>query len=163
MLYRDLKPENILIDETGYLKLTDFGLCAPIKTKSGGRRDTFCGTKEYMSPEMVSLQGYDRGLDWWALGIITYEMICGYPPFATYKPQWKEIIKNQKLFFPDSNINNIEMSQNCKDFIEECLHKEETKRLGHDGDVEEILKHPWFADVDIEAIKNRTLPAEYVP
>lgn len=85
MLYRDLKPENILIDEHGYLKLTDFGLCAPMLTSEGKRRDTFCGTKEYMSPEMVSLNGYGLGLDWWALGIMTYEMICGYPPFSTHK------------------------------------------------------------------------------
>ena len=81
IIYRDLKPENILIDESGYLKLADFGLCAPV-LKDGNKRDTFCGTKEYMSPEMVSLIGYGTGHDWWALGIITYELICGYPPFS---------------------------------------------------------------------------------
>merc|ERR1711934_597988 len=112
-----------------------------------------------MSPEMVSLTGYGTGQDWWAVGIITYELICGYPPFSVNRQQWKEIIQNQKLFFPDQVINKIEISVDCKEFISQCLTKKADQRLGYNGGVEEILKHEWFEGVDIEAIKNKTMPA----
>jgi serine/threonine protein kinase len=76
ILYRDLKPENILLDRDGYIKLADFGLA-----KFADHSTTFCGTPEYIAPEMLSGSGYDKTADWWALGVLTYEMLTGIPPF----------------------------------------------------------------------------------
>lgn len=78
-IYRDLKPENILLDEDGYAKLTDFGLAKFLKAQDLAM--TFCGTPEYMSPEVIMDKGCNRSVDWWSLGILTYEMIYGIPPF----------------------------------------------------------------------------------
>lgn len=76
ILYRDLKPENILIDKDGYIKLSDFGLA-----KMALDSNTFCGTPEYIAPEILAGVGYTTTADWWALGILTYEMLTGVPPF----------------------------------------------------------------------------------
>lgn len=78
ILYRDLKPENILINDDGYLKLADFGLA---KMLGEDIANSFCGTPEYLSPEMINGSGHDHTIDWWTLGILIYEMIVGIPPF----------------------------------------------------------------------------------
>jgi len=76
ILYRDLKPENILLDEFGYIKLADFGIA-----KQAIESNTFCGSPEYISPEMIQGTGHDHTLDWWALGTLIYEMLVGVPPY----------------------------------------------------------------------------------
>lgn len=78
IVYRDLKPENILINEDGYLKLADFGLASLVDSKM---RNSFCGTPEYLAPEMIAGNGHDLTLDWWTLGVLIYEMVVGIPPF----------------------------------------------------------------------------------
>ena len=81
IVYRDLKPENILMDEDGYICLADFGLAKILPGLV--QTYTFCGTAEYLSPEMLKEEGHTFPVDWWALGILTYEMIVGIPPFFT--------------------------------------------------------------------------------
>lgn len=80
-LYRDLKTENILIEDDGYLSLTDFGLAK--HCEKGEVTNSFCGTSHYLAPEMIKGNGYSNKIDWWALGIVTYEMMIGIPPFYT--------------------------------------------------------------------------------
>ena len=77
IIYRDLKPENILIDTEGYLKLTDFGFAKYCET----RTYTLCGTPEYLAPEVILSSGHNHGVDWWALGVLLFEMLAGFPPF----------------------------------------------------------------------------------
>lgn len=81
IIYRDLKPENILLDSDGYIKLADFGLAKIVNEQAVEEPNSFCGTPEYLSPEMITGSGHDNTLDWWALGILVYEMIIGIPPF----------------------------------------------------------------------------------
>ena len=81
IVYRDLKPENVLMQEDGYLSLTDFGLAKFIE--GGEVAKSFVGTPEYLAPEIIGEKGHTFGVDWWTLGIFTYEMVIGFPPFIT--------------------------------------------------------------------------------
>lgn len=75
--YRDLKPENLLVAADGHLKITDFGFAKKIEEKTY----TLCGTPEYLAPEIIMSVGHNLGVDWWALGVLIFEMLAGYPPF----------------------------------------------------------------------------------
>lgn len=120
IIYRDLKPENILMDEDGYICLTDFGLAKILEQNE--QAFSFCGTPEYLAPEILEQVGHSFPVDWWALGILTYEMIVGFPPFytgnSTNNTKMYELIKNKPVFFPDAKKHGIHMSAQCKDFIE---------------------------------------------
>lgn len=80
IIHRDLKPENILLDEEGYICVTDFGLSKVVE--EGKQAKTMCGTPDYIAPEILLGKGYSYGVDWWTIGILAYEMICGMTPFA---------------------------------------------------------------------------------
>lgn len=101
-LLSDLKPENILLDASGHIKLTDFGLAKEnFYRKSRGRTRTFCGTPEYMAPEILRKEQYGFAVDWWCLGAILYEMLSGLPPFYHEDSRiMYERILNDKLRFP---------------------------------------------------------------
>lgn len=83
IIYRDLKPENILLDAEGHIRLTDFGLSKDGITGAGaeGGTKTFCGTPEYLAPEILENKGHGKAVDWWSLGTLLYEMLCGLPPY----------------------------------------------------------------------------------
>lgn len=81
IIHRDLKLENILIDMNGYLKIIDFGLAKMLDSGKTGLTKTYCGTPEYLAPEMIQQTGHNFSIDWWALGILIYEMVIGVTPF----------------------------------------------------------------------------------
>ena len=128
-----MKPENILIDKTGYAVITDFVLS---KDKVTDRTDSFCGTAEYMAPEVILKKPYDKSVDWWSLGCILYEMMHGMPPFYTNKRDktFGLILSNCSWF----NINRIDndfvftkpLSNEAMDLITRLLSKTCSERLG---------------------------------
>ena len=157
-IYRDLKPENILIDEQGYLRLTDFGLVK--KVKNGERSNSFCGTPEYLAPEIIKGEYYDKNVDWWSLGIIIYEMICGIPPFYLRNLQkMYELIKNEKIKFDKKYL----VSKDAKDLITKLLEKNVENRLCSHNGIEEIKNHPFFKSINFDELIKKQIEAPYIP
>lgn len=162
VLYRDLKPENILLGEDGYVYLTDFGLSRILARDEIA--NSFWGTAEYLAPEMVTSTGHNFGIDWWALGILVYEMIVGIPPFYhKNRDHMFYLIKEAEIKYPDLKKHGISVSKEAQDLINKLLDKDMDKRIGAEGDVDEILAHPWFKGIDKEAILAKEIEPPYKP
>jgi len=164
VIYRDLKPENILLDSEGYIKLADFGLAKIVNPSDEAEPNSFCGTPEYLAPEMIVGSGHDQTLDWWALGVFIYEMITGIPPFYNQnKHQMYYLIQNAPIRWPEMARHGIGVSDEAKDLITRMLEKDRKKRLGAVKDIDEILGHPWFADLNIQDILDKKMTSPYIP
>jgi serine/threonine protein kinase len=143
------------------LLVADFGLAKFVS--DGELANSFCGTAEYLAPEMLIGNGHDYTVDWWALGILIYEMIVGIPPFFhRNKNKMYHFIKESKVNFPDPIKHKIFVSTEAKDIILKLLDKNKRTRLGANG-IEEILSHPFFASIDIEALMQKKLTPPYIP
>ncbi|KAF8546863.1 Pkinase-domain-containing protein [Imleria badia] len=138
VVYRDLKPENILLDYTGHIALCDFGLCK-LNMSETEKTNTFCGTPEYIAPELLESQGYTKTVDWWTLGVLLYEMMTGLPPFydENVNTMYQRILMDPLVFPPD-------ISGEAKSVMTGLLQRDPTRRLGANGG-EEIKRHPFFA------------------
>ena len=125
LIHRDIKPENILIFENDNVKLSDFGWCVEL---SGGPRGTFCGTTEYMSPEMVNQKEYSKEIDIWSLGVLLYEMLHGHSPFIPNKPRFneREVMENIKIH--DLKFDQ-KVSKECKELITHLLDENRNSRF----------------------------------
>lgn len=157
VIYRDLKPENILLDYQGHIALCDFGLCK-IGVKDGEKTNTFCGTAEYLAPELLTGQGYDKTVDWWTLGILLFEMLVGLPPF--YDDLTKDMVSNilnMPLYF-----NSELISPTAKDLIQGLLDRNPQTRLGARG-AAEIKAHPFFHSIDWKKIIERKYEPAFKP
>jgi len=129
VIYRDLKPENILVDYVGHIALCDFGLCK-LDMKDEDKTNTFCGTPEYLAPELLHGQGYTKAVDWWTLGVLLYEMLTGLPPF--YDENTNEMYRKilaEPLHFPGPDV----VPPAARDLLTRLLDRDATRRLGSNG------------------------------
>lgn len=142
------------MDEEGHICLTDFGM-AKIMRK-GELAMSFCGTPEYLSPEIITGIGHTASADWWALGIFTFEMMFALPPFYN---QNQDVMFNDIKGAPIKFPNHTKVSDEAKDFILRCTEKDPRKRLGSKHGIEEIKNHPWFVNIDWARLaKKEVLP-----
>jgi hypothetical protein len=156
IIYRDLKPENVLLDERGHIKITDFGTAKTLE--AGARTHTFCGTPQYLSPEVVLGYGHDKAVDWWALGILLYELTIGVAPFSDDNvKKLHEKIQNGVLKFPSS------MSAPCKDLIVSLLNRSSKHRLGSVDDIGDLKKHDFFQGLDWDKLLRKEITPPFVP
>lgn len=158
LIFRDLKPENILLDENGHIRLTDFGL---VKTNMGAddSTSTFCGTPEYIAPEMLQQQPYTKSVDWWSFGILLYEMLTGLPPF--YDSNTSKMYR--KILSDDLEIPGY-ISEEGADFIRRLLDRDPQTRLGaSERDYEELKEHPFFKEYDWDAILAKRVEPQWKP
>ncbi|MES1912265.1 MAG: hypothetical protein MHM6MM_004569 [Cercozoa sp. M6MM] len=158
VVYRDLKPENILLDSEGFIKITDFGLSKDAMA-DGKLTHTFCGTPEYLAPEVLRNEGHARAVDWWSLGTLLFEMMTGLPPFYdTNIDAMYEKILNDPLVFPP------EMSMDARDLFVRLLERDPAHRLGSgEDDAEELMRHPFFESVRWDALLKKQVEPPYVP
>ncbi|KAF8253076.1 kinase-like protein [Wilcoxina mikolae CBS 423.85] len=156
VIYRDLKPENILLDYTGHIALCDFGLCK-LNMKEDDRTNTFCGTPEYLAPELLLGQGYTKTVDWWTLGVLLYEMLTGLPPFydENTNDMYKKILQDPLQFPPD-------MDPNARSLLIRLLDRDPSKRLGANG-AAEIKSHRFFETIDWRRLLQKKIQPTFRP
>ena len=158
IIYRDLKPENILIDADGHIKLADFGL-AKENVKNDIPNKTFCGSPQYLSPEMLSKEGTTKASDIYGIGAILFEMVTGSPPFYNEDADlmYRNISENN-LMFPEI------FSDELKDLLRKMLDKDPKKRIGIGNDKQDLKNHPFFSDINWNLILNKKIipPVEMV-
>ncbi|XP_052455377.1 serine/threonine-protein kinase N2-like isoform X2 [Carassius gibelio] len=158
IVYRDLKLDNLLLDTEGYVKIADFGLC-----KEGmGFRDrtsTFCGTPEFLAPEVLTETSYTRAVDWWGLGVLIFEMLVGESPFpGDDEEEVFDSIVNDEVRYPKF------LSTEAISIMRRLLRRNPERRLGAgERDAEEVKSHPFFRDMDWAALLAKKIPPPFLP
>uniref|UniRef100_A0A4W3IDW8 Ribosomal protein S6 kinase n=1 Tax=Callorhinchus milii TaxID=7868 RepID=A0A4W3IDW8_CALMI len=158
IIYRDLKPENILLDEDGHIKLTDFGLCKE-STDHEKKAYSFCGTVEYMAPEVVNRRGHSHSADWWSFGVLMFEMLTGSLPFqGKDRKETMTMIVKAKLGMPQF------LSPDSQSLLRMLFKRNPGNRLGAGPDgVEEIKRHPFFSTIDWNKLCRREIHPPFKP
>eukprot|EP01147_Barroeca_monosierra_P005054 gene5054-6966_t len=155
IIYRDLKPENILLHASGHIVLTDFGLCKEYTEE--GRTFSFCGTVEYMAPEVVNRRGHDQTADWWSFGVLMFEMLTGELPFTSEDRKiTMQMILKARLSMPQFLTNE------AQSLLRTLFKRVPTARLGYNG-AKEIKAHPFFKDIDWQKLYNKEIDPPFKP
>ncbi|KAL1610232.1 Serine/threonine-protein kinase [Paraconiothyrium brasiliense] len=159
IVYRDLKPENILLDAKGHIALCDFGLSKANLTENA-TTNTFCGTTEYLAPEvLLDEHGYTKMVDFWSLGVLVFEMCCGWSPF--YAEDTQQMYKN--IAFGKVRFPRDALSTEGRNFVKGLLNRNPKHRLGATRDAEELKAHPFFADIDWDALSKKNVVPPFKP
>jgi protein-serine/threonine kinase len=155
IVYRDLKPENILLDANGHIALCDFGL-SKANLSANATTNTFCGTTEYLAPEVLLDElGYTKMVDFWSLGVLVFEMCCGWSPF--YAEDTQQMYKN--IAFGKVRFPRDALSLEGRNFVKGLLNRNPRHRLGATLDAKELKSHPFFNDVDWnELLRKNVIP-----
>uniref|UniRef100_A0A8C2FZ15 non-specific serine/threonine protein kinase n=1 Tax=Cyprinus carpio TaxID=7962 RepID=A0A8C2FZ15_CYPCA len=158
IIYRDLKPENILLDEEGHIKLTDFGLCKEAIDHEK-KAYSFCGTVEYMAPEVVNRQGHTHSADWWSFGVLMFEMLTGSLPFqGKDRKETMNLILKARLGMPQF------LSAEAQSLLRALFKRNPTNRLGSGPDgAEEIKRHSFFMTIDWNKLFRREIKPPFKP
>lgn len=164
IIHRDLKPENILLDKEGHVKIVDYGLAKGGITSSGAddggvKTKTFCGTPEYVSPELIENRGHGKAVDWWAIGCILYEMLYGLPPFYdnNTNTMYKKILHDELKF-----KSSVTTSDSVKTLIRKMLRRNVQERLGSRGSGE-IKAEAFFASLEMKRVFQKKYTPEFIP
>jgi serine/threonine protein kinase len=156
--YRDLKPENLLLDGEGNINVVDLGLCKDGMRSATQGSQSFCGTTEYLAPEILNYQEHGLAVDWWSYGMVLYEMLTGLPPWYSYKQE--EVVRGilgGELTFPPY------VSEPARELIAGLLCRDPAKRLGSARGVEDFIDLPFFKAIDWVALARRELRAPFRP
>ena len=153
-----MKPENVLINKDGYIKITDFGLSKENISDNFSAK-SFCGTPEYLAPEIIEGKGHGQAVDWWSLGSILYEMLTGLPPFYA---------KDREKLFQSIKTDNIKLykylSDEAKDLLTKLFIKDPEKRLGSGPKgLNDIQKHPFFGSINWDSILEKKIKPPFTP
>jgi RAC serine/threonine-protein kinase len=155
----DLKLENVLLDKDGHVKITDFGLSKEYEDEDSLRTKTVCGTLEYLAPEAILQQGYSFSVDWWAFGVVLFEMMCGWHPFYTEDRQ--ELYNN--ILYAEISYPSY-LSATARDLLSRLLERDPRKRLGCGRDAgREVQMHPFYAPIDFTKLFNRQIEPPFKP
>jgi len=154
IIYRDLKPENLLISNSGNIIMTDFGL-SKVLDEDSKKTETFCGTPEYLAPEILEGKSYGTGVDWWSFGTLVFEMLSGLPPF--YSEDVQEMytkILTAEIEYPD------EIPEDAKDLLSKLLERNPDSRL---SDPSEMKRHPFYASIDWDKLIKKEIVPPFIP